>query len=73
MAADVVLLVVDASVGVTEEDADVAEWLRRTAKEVLLVANKADNDRREAESWELLALGHGGALAGERPARAAHR
>ena len=59
VAADVVLLVVDASVGVTEEDADVAEWLRRTAKEVLLVANKADNDRREAESWELLALGMG--------------
>ena len=59
LAADVVLLVVDASVGVTEEDADVAEWLRRTAKEVLLVANKADNDRREAESWELLALGLG--------------
>jgi GTP-binding protein len=59
LSADVVLLVVDASVGVTEEDADVAEWLRRTAKEVLLVANKADNDRREAESWELLALGMG--------------
>jgi GTP-binding protein len=59
MAADVVLLVVDASVGVTEEDVDVAAWLRRTAKEVLLVANKADNDRREAESWELLALGMG--------------
>jgi GTP-binding protein len=59
VAADVVLLVVDASVGVTEEDADVAEWLRRTAKEVLLVANKADNERREAESWELLALGMG--------------
>jgi len=59
VAADVVLLVVDASVGVTEEDADVADWLRRTAKEVVLVANKADNDRREAESWELLALGLG--------------
>jgi GTP-binding protein len=58
-AADVVLLVVDASVGVTEEDADVAEWLRRTGKEVLLVANKADNERREADSWELLSLGMG--------------
>ncbi len=30
--ADVVLFVVDTSVGVTEEDAGVAEWLRRTGK-----------------------------------------
>ena len=52
--ADVVLFLVDASVGVTEEDAGVAEWLRRTGKPVLLVANKADNDRRERETWEFL-------------------
>ena len=57
--ADVVLFVVDASVGVTEEDADVAGWLRRTGKDVLLIANKADNDRRERDMWELLALGVG--------------
>ncbi len=57
--ADVVLFVVDASVGVTEEDDQAAEWLRRSGKDVLLVANKADNDRREQESWELLALGVG--------------
>jgi GTP-binding protein len=57
--ADVVLFVVDASVGVTEEDADVAGWLRKTGKDVLLVANKADNERREQEMWELLALGIG--------------
>ncbi len=46
-------------VGVTEEDAAVAEWLRRTGKPVLLVANKADNDRREREAWEFLSLGLG--------------
>ena len=55
--ADVVLFVVDAAVGVTEEDDQAAEWLRRSGKDVLLVANKADNDRREQESWELLSLG----------------
>lgn len=57
--ADVVLFIVDVSVGVTEEDANVAEWLRRSGKDVLLVANKADNDRREQDSWELLALAVG--------------
>ncbi len=57
--ADVVLFLVDASVGVTEDDAAVAEWLRKVAKPVVLVANKADNDRREFEMWEFLALGLG--------------
>ena len=59
--ADAVLFLVDASVGVTEEDAAVAEWLRKTGKPVLLVANKADNDRREREAWEFLSLGLGDA------------
>jgi GTP-binding protein len=57
--ADAVLFLVDAAVGVTEEDAAVAEWLRRTGKPVLLLANKADNDRREREAWEFLSLGLG--------------
>jgi GTP-binding protein len=57
--ADAVLFLVDAAVGVTEEDAAVAEWLRRTGKPVLLLANKADNDRRERDAWEFLSLGLG--------------
>ena len=57
--ADAVLFLVDASVGVTDEDAAIAEWLRRAGKPVLLVANKADNDRREREAWEFLSLGLG--------------
>jgi GTP-binding protein len=57
--ADVVLFVVDASVGVTDEDAIVAEWIRRSGKPVLLVANKADNDRREQDMWEFVAFGLG--------------
>jgi GTPase len=59
--ADAVLFLVDASVGVTDEDAAVADWLRRAGKPVLLVANKADNDRRERDAWEFLALGLGDA------------
>jgi GTP-binding protein len=37
----------------------IAEWLRRSGAAVLLVANKADNDRRENDRWEFLALGAG--------------
>jgi GTPase len=58
-AADLVLLVVDAAVGVTTEDDDVARVLSRSGRPVLLVANKVDNDRREADAWELVSLGLG--------------
>jgi len=57
--ADLVLLVVDAAVGVTTEDAEVARVLTRSGRPVLLVANKVDNDRREADAWELVSLGLG--------------
>jgi GTP-binding protein len=57
--ADLVLLVVDGSTGTTAEDEDVAAWLRRSKKQVLVVVNKADNDRRENERWDFLALGLG--------------
>jgi GTP-binding protein len=57
--ADAVLFVVDASVGLTDDDESVANWLRRVKAPVLLVANKADNDRRENERWEFMALGMG--------------
>jgi GTP-binding protein len=57
--ADVVLLVVDVTTGVTEEDAGVAQLLRRSGKPVLLVANKVDDTNREVAVWELLALGLG--------------
>ena len=53
------LFVVDASVGMTDDDEAIATWLRRSERPVLVVANKADNDRREAERWEFLALGLG--------------
>ena len=36
-----------------------ANWLRRIKAPVLLVTNKADNERRENERWEFLALGAG--------------
>ena len=57
--ADVVLLVVDAAVGLTDEDHRVAAFLHRTGRPVLLVANKVDSDGREPEMWEFAGLGHG--------------
>jgi GTP-binding protein len=57
--ADVVLFVVDASVGLTDDDQQIANWIRRSKTEVVVVANKADNERREAEMWEFMSLGIG--------------
>ena len=57
--ADVVLFVVDSTVGVTDDDAEVARMLTRLDTPVLLVANKVDDQRHEGAAWELLALGLG--------------
>jgi GTP-binding protein len=55
-AADAVLLVVDATVGITDEDASVARVLQRAGKPVIVAANKVDDVRAEpgvAELWQL--------------------
>ena len=57
--ADAVLFVVDATVGVTEDDARVATLLRSTSVPVLVVANKVDDRVHEATIWELMSLGLG--------------
>lgn len=57
--ADVVLLVLDAIVGVTPDDEQVAQVLRRTETPVFVVANKCDDISHEAGIWDLLALGMG--------------
>lgn len=57
--AAVVLLVVDASVGITEEDARVATMLRRLGRPTKVVANKVDGDSRETDAWSFARLGLG--------------
>ena len=57
--ADVVLLVVDATVGLTDDDDRVAALLRRRDESVLVVANKMDDASHESIIWELLGLGLG--------------
>ena len=60
--ADLVVFLVDASVGITDDDEAIADWLRRGAHEVVVAANKADNNRREDDIWQFLALGLGDAV-----------
>jgi len=57
--ADLILLIVDAQAGVTEEDASLAKRLRRATVPVLLIANKVDGEREEAEVAALYTLGLG--------------
>ena len=57
--ADVVLFVVDAKEGILPVEHDVADRLRRSGKPVILVANKADGWRQEAQAAEFYALGLG--------------
>ncbi|MDQ3945838.1 MAG: ribosome biogenesis GTPase Der [Actinomycetota bacterium] len=60
--ADLIVLVVDATVGPTEEDAAVAGVLQRSSKPVLLAANKVDDANREADAWGFTRLGLGDPL-----------
>ncbi|HVC71519.1 MAG TPA: ribosome biogenesis GTPase Der [Acidimicrobiales bacterium] len=57
--ADIVIQVVDVTVGITTEDEDIARLLRRRVGEVMLIANKVDNERRETDAWEFVSLGFG--------------
>ena len=58
-AADAVLFVVDATVGVTDADAAMAAVLRRSGKPVVVAANKVDDTKAEPEVAALWALGLG--------------
>jgi GTPase len=58
-AADAVLFVVDATVGVTDADEAVANVLRRSGKPVVVAANKVDDTKAESEVAGLWSLGLG--------------
>jgi len=57
--ADVVIFVLDATTGITEEDARATELLRRRTGPVLVVGNKVDHQTHEDLVWELYGLGLG--------------
>jgi GTP-binding protein len=57
--ADAVLFVVDGTIGITDADEAVVRILRKAGKPVVLVANKVDDLRQEAEAAALWNLGLG--------------
>ena len=66
--ADVVLFVVDVRAGLTAQDHDIAAYLRRQGKPVVLVANKAEGMRESGQWAEFYELGLGEVV----PVSAAH-
>jgi GTP-binding protein len=66
--ADVVMFIVDARGGVSTQDHDIAKYLRRLGKPVLLVANKAEGMKEGAQLVEFFELGLGEVV----PVSAAH-
>jgi GTP-binding protein len=57
--ADVILLVVDVTVGVVDQDMAVAHVLQRSGRPVRVVVNKVDSSQREADAWDAMSLGLG--------------
>ena len=57
--ADVVILVVDARVGITASDEQIVRMLRRVKKPIILMANKIDDAHLEPEIYNLWSLGMG--------------
>jgi GTPase len=57
--ADLILFMVDVTIGVHDLDESVAAMLRRQPKKVILVVNKVDNGQRLLEAHEFYSLGLG--------------
>jgi GTPase len=55
--ADLILFVCDTTTGITAQDEDMADVLRRSTKPVLLVVNKVDNSERALFGTEFYSLG----------------
>ena len=56
---DLILFLVDARAGLTADDQEVADLLRKAAKPVLLVANKADSQKQRDDIYDFYSLGLG--------------
>ena len=57
--ADAIVFVVDGTVGVTDEDEEVARVVRRSKKPAFLVVNKVDDPSNELATWDFYQLGVG--------------
>ena len=66
--ADLILFVVDVAEGLSSDDREIAELLRRSHRPLLVVANKCDNPAREVDAQTMHELGLGEVF----PVSAAH-
>ncbi|MCL2651603.1 MAG: 50S ribosome-binding GTPase, partial [Candidatus Azobacteroides sp.] len=57
--ADLILFLVDVTQGISGMDEQIADMLRRSKKEVLLISNKADNFEMHLQAAEFYSLGLG--------------
>ncbi len=57
--ANVVLFVLDSATGVTFEDENIIKSLRKDSDKVILVANKVDSQKQEADALEFYSVGFG--------------
>jgi len=57
--ADLILFMVDGKAGITSQDREVAELLRRAPKKVLLIVNKVDGGRLPDDFYDFYELGFG--------------
>ena len=55
--AHLIAWVVDVNSGITSEDMQIAQWIRRQNKPIILVVNKCDNPNKEANLYDFSALG----------------
>ncbi|MGM0420524.1 MAG: ribosome biogenesis GTPase Der [Bacillota bacterium] len=55
--ADIILFVVDIQTGMTPQDKEIAEILRRSQKPIIVVVNKVDNFKQSEEPWEFYSFG----------------
>ena len=57
--ADIVILMVDAKMGITPDDMELCRWLRRKKNDIILVANKCESNASENGILEAFNLGLG--------------
>ena len=55
--ADVILFMVEAATGVTDDDAEIADVLRRSKKPVILAVNKVDSGEKMYDAYQFYSMG----------------
>lgn len=57
--AQVIVFLTDVTAGVTALDEEMAQYLKRTGRDIILVVNKVDNEKRESDLVDFYQLGLG--------------